>query len=527
MTTSSERPEDKQAETPAEAADQAPTKTAAEQSVEASASTPAEKPAPKSAQESAEKSAGADESAPASEPVEAEVVMEKAAASTPVAAASQPEASAEEASSVSAEQAAAVEADTRLKSKYKSGQRLEVKLVQVGEKEAFVDFGGAAEGVIAAAELKNSEGELRVNVGDTFTAIVRKVDEPMEFTVGRSKGGDLLRLRELESAHEGHLPVLGKIKSTNKGGFEVDLGGARAFCPFSQIDIIYCEKPEEHVGKEYTFEIIAFERAGRNIVLSRRRLLEEEAKAAATQTREHIQVGLVCEGTVRRLQPYGAFVDIGGVDGLVHVSEISRGHIADPRDVLQVGRRVKVKVIGIDDLGGPRERVSLSMKELESDPWEDAQEKWVAGTTAKGRVVRLTEFGAFVELAPGIDGLVHISEISTERIGHPSEALAVDQIVDARILSVDPQSHRISLSLRPEGEERAARPREDDRGERRGGGGGGGGAGRGRGRRPERETEPESYSFASEEAAEEPAVNVNELEFDDALELLKQKFNRQ
>lgn len=522
MTTSSERPEDKQSEadtkaettsvTPADEVDpSAASEPAASEAAEASASTP---------------TPPAEE--PATVPVEAEVVMmESAEREAPPASVTASDPSVDEAGSaaISAEQAAAMEKDTRLASKYKAGQRLEVRLVQVSEKEAFVDFGGPAEGTIATAELLDAAGELRVQVGETFTAIIRKVDEPIEFTVGRSKGGDLLRMRELESAHQGNIPVQGKIRSTNKGGFEVDLNGVRAFCPFSQIDIIYCEKPEEHVGKEYPFEILAFERGGRNIVLSRRRLLAEEAKAAAMRTREHIAVGLVCEGTVRRLQPYGAFIDLGGIDGLVHVSEISRGHVADPRDVLKVGHRVQVKIIAIDDLGGPQERVSLSMKALESDPWEGAQTKWAPGSSVKGRVVRLTDFGAFVELAAGVDGLVHISEISTERIGHPAEVLVVDQMVDARILSVDPDGRRISLTLRPEGEERVQHARDDDRGERRGGGGGD--TGRGRRQRPQREYEPESYTFGSEETTSEPAVNVNELEFDDALELLKQKFNRQ
>lgn len=526
MTTSSERPEDQHSEADTKAKTKAETSATPADEIDASA---ASEPAAREATEASASTPTPPAEDPATLPVEAEVVMESAESEAPAASATASDPSVDEASSaeMSAEQAAAMEKDTRLASKYKAGQRCEVRLVQVGEKEAFVDFGGPAEGTIASAELLDPEGALRVQIGETFTAIIRKVDEPIEFTVGRSKGGDLLRMRELESAHENNIPVQGKIRSTNKGGFEVDLEGVRAFCPFSQIDIIYCEKPEEHVGKEYPFEILAFERNGRNIVLSRRRLLAEEAKAAATQTREHIAVGLVCEGTVRRLQPYGAFIDLGGVDGLVHVSEISRGHVADPRDVLKVGHRVKVKVIAIDDLGGPQERVSLSMKELESDPWEDAQEKWAPGSTVKGRVVRLTDFGAFVELAAGVDGLVHISEISTERIGHPAEVLAVDQVVDARILSVDPDGRRISLTLRPEGEERVQHARDDDRGERRGGSGGGGDAGRGRRQRPQREYEPESYTFGSEETPSEPAVNVNELEFDDALELLKQKFNRQ
>ena len=423
-----------------------------------------------------------------------------------------------------AEQADAVASDERLTSKYKSGQRMDVKLVQVGEKDSFVDYGGTAEGTIATAELKNSDGEMRVNEGDTFPAIVRKAGETLEFTVGRGKGkgGDLLRMRELQSAHEGDIPVPGKIKSTNKGGFEVDLGGVRAFCPFSQIDTIYCDKPDDHVGNEYAFQIIAFERGGRNIVLSRRKIIEEESKAAAETTRENLAVGEIFEGTVRRLQPYGAFVDLGGVDGLVHVSEISRGHVADPRDVLSVGQKVRVQVIKLDDIGGDRERISLSMKVLETDPWDKADEKWAVGSIVSGKVVRLTDFGAFVELSPGVDGLVHVSEISTERIDHPGSVLEPGQSVDVRILSVDPDGRRISLTMRPEGEDRPPRAPRDDA--ERGGRGDRGPRGR-RGRHDDNRP-GESYTFGAEEEPKHPDVDVNDLEFSDAVELLKQKFNR-
>ena len=509
-------------ETPAEAEALPETPAAAEPGPEAPSEPAHEAPAEKAETPEPE----ADDPSKADDAVVMESTPEESA---PAAAASASADTSEEPKSdpaASAAQADAVAQDERLTSKYKTGQRMEVKLVQVGEKDAFLDYGGTAEGTIATAELKNSDGEMRVNEGDTFTAIVRKAGETLEFTVGRGKGkgGDLLRMRELQSAHEGDIPVAGKIKSTNKGGFEVDLNGVRAFCPFSQIDTIYCDKPEEHVGKEYTFQIIAFERGGRNIVLSRRKIIEEESKAAAETTREKLAVGEVFEGTVRRLQPYGAFVDLGGVDGLVHVSEISRGHVADPRDVLSVGQKVRVEVIKLDDIGGERERISLSMKALESDPWKKADEKWAVGSIVSGKVVRLTDFGAFVELSPGVDGLVHVSEISTERIDHPGSVLEPGQAVDVRILAVDPDSRRISLTMRPEGEDRPPRAPRDDA--ERGGRGDRGPRGR-RGRDRHDDDRPgESYTFGAEEEPRDPDVDVNELDFSDAVELLKQKFNR-
>lgn len=408
------------------------------------------------------------------------------------------------------EVADAVASDTRLEHQLKKGQRVEVKLIQVSDKDAFLDWGGPAEGTIASAELMDGKGELRVAVGDSFTVIVKETGDTVVFTVGRGKGGDLLRMRELETAHEGKVPVPGKIRSTNKGGFEIDLGGVRAFCPFSQIDTIYCENPETHVGREYPFMIITFERGGRNIVVSRRELIAAEQKEKSVETRKQLEIGAVMKGTVRRIQPYGAFIDIGGLDGLVHVSEISRAHIRNPKDVLSVGQEVQVKVVGLDALGTRKERVSLSMKALAPDPWEGAAQKWKVGTTTQGKVVRLTDFGAFVELAPGVDGLVHVSQISSERIGHPNEVLKPGQEVEVRILELDPESNRISLTMRPEGEE--APVRGGDRGGYRSGRGG------------PRERAPMEYSSAPEEKPEE--VDVSSMDYGDALAELKKKFEQ-
>jgi small subunit ribosomal protein S1 len=409
---------------------------------------------------------------------------------------------------VGKEVAEAIASDTRLEHKLKKGQRVEVKLIQVNEKDAFLDWGGPSDGTIASAELKDKEGKLRVNEGESFTVIVREIGDIVVFTVGRGKGGDMLRMRELESAHEARIPVPGKIRSMNKGGFEVDLGGVRAFCPFSQIDTIYCDNPETHLGSEYPFEIVTFERGGRNIVVSRRGLLEVDQKAKGAVTREKLEVGAVLEGKVRRIQPYGAFIDIGGLDGLVHVSEISRAHIRSPKDVLKVGQKVDVKVVGLDALGTKKERVSLSIKALAPDPWDGAADRWKVGTTVQGRVVRLTDFGAFVELAPGIDGLVHISQISSERIGHPNEVLKPNQEVEVRVIELDSESHRISLTMRPEGEESAHR---------------GGGGGRGGSRRPYQERAPMEYSSSVEEP-EEKNVDVSGMGYEDALAELRKKF---
>ena len=524
MNTKSDSPEINPEETAADAPtptpkDPAPEADAAETPVESTeAKAPeaevteapeAESPAPETAKAETSEAPTGVEAQPAEEATAAEVkpgTEEVKAEETSVESEAAEVTMAEASGDAAKEVTESIESDTRLEHKLKKGQRVEVKLIQTSDKDAFLDWGGPSEGTIAAAELMDDEGNLRVKEGESFTVIVKEVGDTMVFTVGRGKGGDLLRMRELQTAFESKVPVPGKIRSTNKGGFEVDLGGVRAFCPFSQIDTIYCEKPEEHVSKEYPFEIITFERGGRNIVVSRRGIIESEQKEQAKVTREALEIGAVLKGRIRRIQPYGAFVDIGGLDGLVHVSEISQAHVRNPKDVLSVGQEVDVKIVAIDGLGTKKERVSLSMKALAPNPWDGAAETWKVGSTTKGRVVRLTDFGAFVELAPGIDGLVHISQISAERIGHPSEVLAPNQEVDVRVLDLDTEAHRISLTMRPEGEE----------GERGGGGGFRGG------RRPPRERAPMEYSSGTEEKAEE--VDVSGMEYDDALAELKKKF---
>ena len=423
-----------------------------------------------------------------------------------------------------ADPATAVLAEATVAPAPRKGKRLSVKLVQIGEESCFVDYGGRSEGAIATAELKDKEGTLRHKLGDTLTVVVKSTGDPIVFTLGRK--GTPENLRRLQEAFEAGIPVEGLVKATNKGGFEVSISGARAFCPFSQIDRGYCNEPEKFVGQKLPFAITTFERGGRNVVVSHRRILELEASSSAAQTREKLEVGQVLEGVIRRLQPYGAFVDIGGLDGLVHVSQIRHGHVKDPKDVLSVGDKVMVKVLKIDAAGTEKERISLSMKELQENPWTNIESKLPIGGMVQGKVVRLTDFGAFVELLPGIDGLVHISQIAPRRIAHPSEELTVGQEVEARVISIDATTQKIALSLRPEGSAPApheAMPERDrdfessrgdgrERGDRR------------RGRRQQRDDMdfPSEYRSAPKDKSKTP--DVSNMDFDDAIELLRRKF---
>jgi small subunit ribosomal protein S1 len=256
---------------------------------------------------------------------------------------------------------------------------------------------------------------------------------------------------ELEHAFQHHLPVEGLVSGVTKGGVEVQVGGMRGFCPASQLDLHFIEDLEALVGQRLAFRIIRYE-GGRhgNVVVSRRELLEEERRALAEQTRARLEEGAVLQGTVTSLKEYGAFVDIGGIEGMVHISELAFGRVQHPKDVLAVGQQVEVMVLRIEHSADPRhpQKIALSLRALAKDPWQDVAQQFPVGGRVSGTVTRLQPFGAFVELAPGIEGLVHISELGAgRRISHPHEVLETGARVDATVLGVDVEKHRISLSL--------------------------------------------------------------------------------
>ncbi|MBK9302647.1 MAG: S1 RNA-binding domain-containing protein [bacterium] len=328
----------------------------------------------------------------------------------------------------------------------KTGDQLTGKLVQIGDEECFVDYGGRSELPISTVDLQDAEGQLRFAVGDAITAyVVGKGAEQRLALKQKAQGKDT---RFLEDAMQSGVPLTGAVKETNKGGFVVDLGGHRAFCPISQIDDQFVNDPPAWVGRSLEFRVIEFADGGRRLVVSRRALLQEEKARLGKETRKTLAVGDVRDGKVVRLMPYGAFIDIGGVEGLVHVSEISHHRIADPAEVLQEGQTVTVKVTDLQHVGeGKAERVSLSIKALAGDPWQGVQDKLVLGEWVTGVVTGMADFGAFVELLPGVRGLVHVSALSQERVSHPSDVVREGQEVQVRIVEVDVQRKRISLSL--------------------------------------------------------------------------------
>lgn len=329
------------------------------------------------------------------------------------------------------------------------GERVKGKIVSIGESTVFVDFGGRSEGALDAGQIRNADGTFAFKVGDEIEASVASVAEGVTLTVGKGKSKkEEVDTAFIDAAAAADQPLQGVIKAVNKGGLVIDINGVRGFCPVAQIDLTYVADPSVFVGQHALFKILQWDPEKKSLVVSRRAILQAERDQKAGTTRATLAVGQELDGIVRRLAPFGAFIDLGGVEGLAHVSELSHSRVAHPSDVVKEGDQLRVRVIKIEDLGGPKERISLSVKVLAGDPWQTAASQFTEGSTVEGGVVRLTDFGAFVELAPGIDGLIHVSELAHHQVAHPRDAVSVGDHVSARVLRVDPAKKRISLSLK-------------------------------------------------------------------------------
>lgn len=334
----------------------------------------------------------------------------------------------------------------------KVGEKVSGTVIEIGAEQVFIDLGGKAEARMDIANLKDAEGRIGIAVGDSIEAVVASLDpDSGALILGSRHGRHLHGSAELEQAYREGLPVEGHITGTTKGGLEVQVAGQRAFCPASQADIRFVEDLNSLVGTRCAFRITKFE-AGRrlNLVVSRRALLEEEQAARAAEVRANLEEGAVLPGTVVGLKDFGAFIDLGGVEGMVHVSELALGRVRHPEEVLSVGEQVEVAVLRIEQTGNPKrpEKIALSIRALAKSPWSDIAERYPTGVEVNGRVTRTQPFGAFVELEPGVEGLVHISELGAgRRVNHPDEVLAAGQEVAVVVLKVEPDRRRISLSL--------------------------------------------------------------------------------
>ncbi len=326
------------------------------------------------------------------------------------------------------------------------GDKVSGEILKISKDTIFIELGGKSEGIADIQEFLDKKGNLTVKQGDRVEMRVASIRDGIHLTKGmKVQGADALDM--LQEAKENFIPVEGRVSGVIKGGFGIDFSGIRAFCPLSQIDIQFCEKPEEHVGARYPFRIMEIKEKGKNIIVSRRVLLEEEQEKKSKETLATLKPDLECEGNVTKLTDFGAFIDIGGIEGMVHISEVSHGRIKHPSEILKPGQQVKVKVLKIEADKGGRPKISLSIKALEPDSWEKGL-GFKEGEIIRGKVSRLTDFGAFVEVASGVDGLVHISEISYERVPHPSKLLKEGEMVDVLVMGIDLEAHRISLSIK-------------------------------------------------------------------------------
>src|SRR5688500_6626814 len=316
------------------------------------------------------------------------------------------------------------------------GELLKGQIVSISGEDAFVSYGGPSEAVMAAAELEG------LDVGDTVEGTVVRTSPEIRISRKLLKGK--ASLDQLRQMYENNLPVEGKVTGRNKGGFDISVAGVRAFCPLSQIALGKIENPDIFLNQTYDFRVTEMSDDGRRVVVYRAALMKEEAAARAQEARVKVVPGVTLTGRVKTITPFGAFVDLGGVDGLLHVSEMSRRRVTDPKEVVQIGQEVTVKVIKVDNDG---KRISLSMKDQEPDPWGDVADRYPVGAQFNGRIVRSTDFGYFVEVEPGLDGLVHLSQLPLG-VKAGDESVAIGSSVTGWIREVDPSKKRLSLSLR-------------------------------------------------------------------------------
>ena len=339
--------------------------------------------------------------------------------------------------------------DAGLGKELNQGDLVDGRIISIGAANIYIDTGTKSDGVVDKAELLDQNGELPYKVGDRLKLYVVSLSES-EIILSKALSGAGKATMLLE-ASQNRTPVEGKVTGVIKGGFTVDILGKRAFCPVSQMDVKYVENQEEYIGQTHRFLISRYEENGKNIVVSRRDLQNEEIKERLAVFLETVKEGDTVEGRVTRIMSYGAFVElIPGVEGMVHVSELSWSRIEKPEEIVQIGDAVAVKLLKIEFLkesGVPK--ISLSMKQTASNPWDGMGADFHVGDQVSGKVVRLTAFGAFVEIAPGVDGLVHISEMShTKRILRPDDVVKQGEQVHVVIKSIDMNTKRVSLSIK-------------------------------------------------------------------------------
>jgi small subunit ribosomal protein S1 len=320
-------------------------------------------------------------------------------------------------------------------------------VLKVTPTHVFVDIGSKSEGLVPIAQVTDPEGAVKFQPGDSIDVMVDKGETEEGYTkLSHERAQRLRAWDDIEKAYNDKTPIKGIVTERIKGGLTVDLNGAKAFLPGSQVDLRPVRNLDGMKGQEMEVRVIKLNKKRGNIVVSRKQLLEEEVGEKRTHTLEQLSEGAILTGSVKNLTDYGAFVDLGGIDGLLHITDMSWGRLTHPRDLVNVGDQIQVKVLKFDK---DKQRVSLGFKQLTPDPWLDASERYPIGAHVKGRVISITDYGAFIELEQGIEGLVHVSEMTwSKRMKHPSKIVNVGQEVEAVVLNVNPTERRISLGLK-------------------------------------------------------------------------------
>ncbi|NMA20798.1 MAG: S1 RNA-binding domain-containing protein [Lentisphaerae bacterium] len=344
------------------------------------------------------------------------------------------------------------EAKERQKVQIRTGEKVSGKVIMVGKDTVFVDLGARADGVIDKQDFDDGKGGFTVAEGDIIEAYCMGwTDEgiKLQIKMKSDREGDA----DVEQAYNAKMPIEGKVTAERKGGYTVQVSQTEAFCPFSQIDMRGVRKePVEYIGNTYLFRITEYAEEGRNVVLSRRLILEEEAQKSRAALQATLQEGDIVNGTIVKLMPFGVFVDLGGVEGMVHISEMSWNRIGSPEEIVQEGQEVRVKVLSLEwgDGGEKKERIALSIKQAQTNPWDlipDSPE-YAVGSKRTGKVTRISNFGVFIELEPGVDGLAHISQLGADhRVEHPSEIVSIGDQVEVTILGVEAERKRIALCI--------------------------------------------------------------------------------
>src|SRR5215475_2999795 len=329
-------------------------------------------------------------------------------------------------------------------SNIEEGEIVKSKVLRVTDAAVILDVGFKSEGAVPIDEFKDPKS---LKEGDEVEVLLEHLEDQEGAVVLSKKKADFMRVWErIREAFEKDEPVTGSLVKKIKGGVVVDLMGVDAFLPGSQIALRRVPNIDELLGQSFEFKIIKLNKRRRNIVVSRRVLLEAERRTKRDVLMKELQVGQVRKGVVKNITDFGAFIDLGGVDGLLHITDMSYGRVSHPSEMVQIGQELEVKILDID---WTREHISLGLKQLQSYPWKDVAEKYPVGTRVAGKVVSITNYGAFIELEPGIEGLVHISEMSwTRNVRHPSKLVSIGESIEAVVLKVDPNEEKISLGMK-------------------------------------------------------------------------------